>query len=260
MAKFLLQKDKNVLDTETLLLKEALNRGKYLHSYTEASLTKLKESTFDKDLIPVGTIEYVQAYLGNTYGIYKENPIEIPKYLRTEEFLKRDYKIVNWYDVPTSGNYFIKNASKLKDFSYCGEMQYFMYDGIWDAPSLKFDTSLRLSKDDKFVVSSNFKPLSEYRVYVIEHNIEEISHYDGNPLLFPDVELLKKAVSLIEFNEKWLKSYTIDIMVNSLGTAIIEIHNFTSVGLYTTMLGDGLPYAYRDGIDYLINDNKEIEM
>ena len=44
------------------------------------------------------------------------------------------------------------------------------------------------------------------------------------------------------------------------GTAIIEVHNFTSVGLYTTLWGTDLLYAYRDGIDYLVNDNKIIEV
>jgi hypothetical protein len=44
-------------------------------------------------------------------------------------------------------------------------------------------------------------------------------------------------------------------MVGKEGTAIIEIHNFTSIGLYTTIWGNELLYAYRDGIDYLLNDN-----
>ena len=51
-----------------------------------------------------------------------------------------------------------------------------------------------------------------------------------------------------------------DLMVSKIkGTAIVEVHNFTSCGLYSTIWGDNLLYAYRDGIDYLINDNKPIE-
>ena len=74
------------------------------------------------------------------------------------------------------------------------------------------------------------------------------------------MEIGLKAVELIKANEKWLRSYTIDIMVGPKGTAIIEVHNFTSVGLYHNLWGNNLLYAYRQGIDYLINDNKNIQV
>ena len=48
---------------------------------------------------------------------------------------------------------------------------------------------------------------------------------DKGPLEYlPDINLIKKAISLINQNEKYLKSYTIDIMVGEFGTALIEIH------------------------------------
>ena len=37
-------------------------------------------------------------------------------------------------------------------------------------------------------------------------------------------------------------------------------HNFVSVGLYGTLWGNNLIYAYKDGIDYVINDNKELKL
>ena len=85
--------------------------------------------------------------------------------------------------------------------------------------------------------------------------IVAISHYNGNPLLFPDTKLLEKVVMLISYHEKYLKSYTIDVMITKKGTSLIEIHNFTSVGFYTTLFGTDLLYAYKDGIDYLRKDN-----
>jgi hypothetical protein len=260
MANFLLQSinDENALDIEYHLVKEKLNKCKYQHSYKEMSLLELKNSTPDIGMIPIGTIEYVTEYLKKAYGIIRQNPIEIPEYLRTDEFLKRDYNIVTWDNIPRKGRYFIKNASKLKDFSYLGEMEYFITDEIFEKPVREFDTTLRLSKNDLYVISSDFRPKSEYRVYVISGAIEAIVNYNGDCCMLPDISLLNKVIEIINFKEDFLKSYTIDVMVNDKGTAIIEIHNFTSIGLYTTLLGDNLLYAYKDGIDYLLKDNKII--
>ena len=45
------------------------------------------------------------------YGIEKMNPIEIPKVLRTDEFLKRKYEICYGRNLPKKGRYFVKNVS-----------------------------------------------------------------------------------------------------------------------------------------------------
>jgi hypothetical protein len=70
------------------------------------------------DAIPLGTINFVTAYLNIFKNIERMYPIEIPKCLRTDEFLKRNYAIIQGKNIPKSGTYFIKNASKLKTFSY----------------------------------------------------------------------------------------------------------------------------------------------
>ena len=111
------------------------------------------------------------------------------------------------------------------------------------------------TKGHDYVISSPYNIKSEYRVYVLDGDIEHISLYNGDATVLPDVNLIKKAVSLINYNEKWLRSYSLDIMVGNEGTAIIEVHNFTSLGLYSSIWGTDLIYAYRDGIDYLLNDN-----
>ena len=70
-----------------------------------------------------------------------------------------------------------------------------------------------------------------------------------------------KSIRLIEnILQEYLKSYTIDVAVTSKGTCILEVHNFTSCGLYSTIWGSGLIYAYKDGIDYLRNDNHKLEV
>lgn len=258
--KFLLEDSSktNTLDMENLIVKKLLKDNKYLHEYKEISIESLN-SVATKSDVPIGTIGFVTKWLNLTHNIERENPIEIPKYLRTDEFLKREYKIVNWQDLPENGRYFIKDVSELKSFGQEVNLSYENIKEWFEKPQSEFNHSLVLNREHLFQVSSIYDIQSEYRVYVIDNEIVNISNYNGDCTLFPSIELLKKAIGKIATHEKYLKSYTIDVMVGKEGTAIIEIHNFTSVGLYHNLWGNDLLYAYRDGIDYLINDNKEIE-
>ena len=258
MSKFLVQSDKDALEFEERLVRNLLRDTKHVHESSNAYFSEL-DGIAEKGLVPVGTIQFVTKYLQNIYGFEKENPIEIPEYLRTEEFLKRNYSIVAAEDIPRIGTFFLKDVSELKKFGQVITAEYFITDEMFDdAPREKFDLPPAFSKDHLYQVSDVFNIKSEYRVYVIDGDIECVAHYNGDPTLFPDINLIKKAVSLITLNEKWLKSYTIDVMVGPKGTALIEIHNFASVGLYSTIWGTNLLYAYVDGIDYLLNDNRAI--
>ena len=255
MAEFLLQSDSDSLDIEYYILEELLKKNKYLHSYKTINKSKL-DKLANKDNIPIGDIMFVTNWLKLVHNIEKENPIEIPEYLRTDEFLKRDYRIIKAKDLPRSGNYFIKDIDTLKSFTYSGNMICLNIDEMLKPRDKEFDTSLRIDGNSNYLVSSIFNIQSEYRVYVIGGKIEAISNYNGDVTVLPDINLIKKAVGIINKNEEWLKSYTIDVMVGPKGTAIIEVHNFASVGLYNTLWGDNLLYAYKHGIEYLVNDNK----
>lgn len=121
MANFVLEKTKE-LDRENYLLKEQLDHNRYIHTYTEVEEAyKVSENDF-----PIGTIAFVEECL----GIY-ENPIEIPKYLRTEEFLKREYNICDWTRIPRTGKYFLKDVSKLKAFSDIIDPSYMNVDDLF---------------------------------------------------------------------------------------------------------------------------------
>jgi hypothetical protein len=234
--------DSHTLEEEKLITEEILKRNKYTFDYKKLSLGEIATADIQKDTVPIGTIEFVTKTLQKLYDFKREIPVEIPTYLQTDEFLKREYKIVKWEDLPKTGQWFIKDVSELKSYS---QLAWFgFYDIIGELP-----------KDRYYQVSSPFDIEAEYRVYVINNEVANIALYNGNPLLFPDIKIIQKAISLIALHEKWLKSYSLDIMVGKKGTAIIEIHNFTSIGLYTTIWGIDLIYAYRDGIDYLLNDN-----
>lgn len=256
MSKFLIQKDSGAMDEERYFVLQQLRNSVRLHTYEEVLMSNLGQFN-EKGWIPVGTIQFVQGYVRNVYGIKCENPIEIPKYLRTDEFLKRDYYFTDYYGIPRSGKFFLKDASELKKFGEVVFADYLLFD--YEKVN-EFDNTLVLSKDHIYLVSSLYHIQAEYRVYVFNNTIQGISFYNGDCTVFPDINLIKKAVLLISYNETWLRSYTIDVMVGKRGTALIEVHNFTSVGLYSTLWGVDLLYAYRDGIDYLIHDNKELEV
>lgn len=242
--KILLQTD-SILTIEYQIIKEILEQTKYLHQVKEMDYQTLKQlNEIDKNFVPIGTIEFVNHYINLAYNIKQQNPIEIPIYLRTQDFLKRDYRIIEYKEIPKTGQYFVKDVSQLKTFG--------------QIINLEEIEEYKLNKTHLLQISECFDIKSEYRVYVIDGKIENIVNYNGDTTLFPDINLIQKAVNLINIHEKWLKSYTIDIMVGDKGTAIIEIHNFVSVGLYHNLWGHSLIYAYRDGIEYLLNDNKNV--
>lgn len=255
MANSLLQEDKGTLEIEEIIIEELLKRNKYTHCYMKTSLKNIDDLECDS-YIPIGTIDFVSKYLNKFGYCSHEVPIEIPKYLQTDEFLKRDYSICKWNEIPRQGEFFLKDISQLKKYGSITNATYTDIDELFNyEPKSNFDATLILDKEHLYQVSSILPIKTEYRVYVIGHEIIAIAPYEGSPLNLPDIKLLQKAIALIQLNEKWLQSYTIDIAVGNFGTAILEIHNFTSVGLYHALWGSELLYAYVDGINYLKNDN-----
>ena len=203
---WIIQRDSG-LDIEELLVSEQLRKTRLTNDYRRIYIEDT--DNWGKGYIPVGTIEFVERYLRSNYGIEQENPIEIPDYLQTDEFLKREYSIVSYGQIPDNKEFFLKDASKLKAFA----------QEIHDPEQI---VDMNLDINHKYVVSGLVDVLSEYRVYVIDGKIVDISYYNGDCTLFPDVSLLNKVTGLISINEKWLKSYTIDVMITDKGTSLIE--------------------------------------
>ena len=248
--KFLIQKYP-VLDMETEIVKDIIDtKRKHFHSYVIMHINELDQVSINEisDGIPIGSIEFVQKWLKLVHNIDRINPIEIPSILRKDEFLKRTYKIVPFEQIPSSGNFFIKDVSQLKGFSYNGYIEYLKNN-------VEFDF---IDKTHLFQVSEIVNVLSEYRVYIINGKIEAISHYDGDPLVFPDAVLINKANIMWSTQKDYPKSCTIDLMVTDRGTSFCECHPFISVGLYSSLWGTNLLQAYKDGIDYVIKHNTKI--
>lgn len=210
-------------------------------------IEKLKEQHLDyevvdkpayiEDYIPVGTIEFVQECTGKII-----KPIEIPYFLQSPYILRREYKIVDYNNLLVSGEYFIKDVSKIKEFA-----------NIINFANISKE-ELDIDKSHLFSVSEIFDIKAEYRVNVIHNKIDSITNYAGDVTIFPDISTINTIKNLIFLNMPLLNSYTMDLMVGPKGTALIEIHNFVAVGLYSTLNGD-LPLAYREGISFLRYDS-----
>lgn len=259
---FLLQKE-NKYQLDNQILESLIKNEKYTHEYIPIKMedfhnAELKTKDRWKQGVPQGTIEFVTEYFRIFWGIDQMNPIEIPPCLRTEEFLKRKYSIVEAKNIPQDGEFFIKDASELKVFSYAGELSRLLYDGIFDEPK-PYDTSMHMDRNHLYQVSELVNILSESRVYIIDGNIHCIANYNGDPCIFPDTDLIKKADRIYSMQKDYPKSYTMDVMVTDRGTAIVEIHIMFSCGLYQNNLGTSFLYGYRDAKDYTVKHNTKIK-
>lgn len=264
---FLLQKEDkyNNLDLETFIVKDILEHNKFMDEYIFYSKDDFvidepcEYPEYIKQAIPVGTIDFVEAWLYRFHKIDCINPIEIPPCLRKEEFLKREYRIVRKENLPTAGRIFFKDASRLKVFSGEINCETFFTDDLWKPKQNDFDTTLHLDPEHLFQVSEIVNIGSEYRIYIQDNIIQAIANYNGNPCLLPDVKLLQKMINIYSMRYDCPKAYTMDIAVNEKETFLLEIHPWIAVGLYNSLWSRNLLYAYRDGIQYVLDFNTKIE-
>lgn len=261
---FFLQKEINrpISEIEIFIVRDLLEHNRTLHEYLYYTVEDFSDDVIwpsklrIKEAVPVGSIDYVGAYLKSIHGIENMNPIEIPKCLRTKDFLKREYAIVKKNDIPEHGVYFIKDVSQLKNFTYGGELGNLFWDRIWNKEDMT--SELHLDSDHLFQLSEYIEILSEYRIYFISGELQAVSHYNGNPWILPDMNLIKKANLIYSMQKDYPKSYTMDVAVTKNGTCLLEIHPFACVGLYNSLWGSNLLYAYRDGIDYYLFHNTKL--
>ena len=249
--KFILEKKEDYVDIDVRIVEDVIRSCGRRMSYIFCDIENMDSVEDLAKYIPVGDIPFVKKWLKITHGIETINPIEIPKELRKKEFLKRSYRVVPYAEIPRNGRYFIKDVSDLKQFSYEGDLANFDFSSI--------------DNSHLYQVSELFNIAAEYRIYVIDGNVDAICQYNGNglavcdPRYLMDRGLILKAKMLYTMQEDYPNSYTMDIMVGKEGTCICEIHPFVSVGLYSSIWGTNLLYAYKDGINYILNHNTAIE-
>lgn len=249
-----MQKESQDLDIDVLTLKEELKNQKMSHQYMEASLSEMKAIDLKhllgrnlNQVVPVGSLEFVQEFLKIHCGIPKMWPIEVPVELRHSHLLNREYQILDDTDVAKlQGRKFLKYASELKVFSY------------WDDVQRLVQNNPNILRSGLYVVSELVDFVSEYRIFVHRDKIVGLQFYDGNPLALLSKNNLKKiqeAILRYSQSKNRPKSYTLDVgILQNNDIAIIEVHPWCSVGLYGCS-GGFLPDAYIDGFQWYLQYN-----
>lgn len=252
---FVVQEDTPYVVDKAIVL-DVIRQNRHIASYESVALDEVSANM--PNTIPIGTLEFVSRHLKLNYGIEKLNPLEVPKIIRTEEFLKREYKVVTYDELPKTGAYFVKDVTEIKKFSFIGEAATWNCERTFQEGIDFFGNTLKLNKSHKFIYSEIVNLLSEYRVYIFDGKVAAVSFYDGNPSIFPDMKLINKANLIYSQASDYPKSYTMDVMVTDRGTAIVECHILFGTGLYSTVFNSDLLYAYRDALLYTVKYNKEV--
>lgn len=168
--------------------------------------------------VPVGSIEFVSAYLNRFYPDAKEalKPLNVPECL-----------------FPYAGRT-IANVKTMEDFApFCNDSLVFAKD----MNKIKSEESgfIGLPTFDRvkdFQVSKILNFMSEWRVFVFQDAILDCRCYQGDCFAYPDKSIIKSMTNTYMLSGS-PKAYTLDVGVTTKGeTVIIECHRFFSCGLY----------------------------
>lgn len=209
---------------EVAVVKELLDEQAWLHNqlvpaYRYKTLETLTKEDVEKG-IPVGSVDFVNKAL-KLLGLGEQIPILIPEKLCCNALLSRKIGIYSKEYLPElfqeHDKLFLKSATELKS----------SYTGIYK----KGDP---LPSGIGFFVSEVVDFKSEWRCFVYKGKLVALKHYDGNPYLLPDKEIIYHSINRIKDD---IDAFTLDVGVIETPTcksktAIVEVHNFTSCALY----------------------------
>jgi hypothetical protein len=158
-----------------------------------------------KDIVPVGSVEFVTHYLSIFYD-KTPTPRNVPSVL----FPYAGRQIRNTRDVSTiQPPCYVKSNTHIKS----------QHNGVY-----KEELPV-----DKYQVSSLVEIDSEWRAFVFNQRLVGLQNYLGDFTIFPDVNKIKEIINAFNYRHK---AYTIDVWINYTGTYLMEIHDFFSVGFY----------------------------
>lgn len=193
---------------------EWANRDKIILKYIEG--TDFSEIRNPDLYIPIGSVEFVSAYLMKFYPNAKDSllPINVPECL----FKYAGRKIANITDsgqlIGFNKDVFVKSNRKIKDET----------NGVAEITDGSDYTG--------YQVSELIDILSEWRVFVFHNQIQFIANYSGDCTVFPDANVIRQMID--EYKDS-PRAYTIDVAVKDgekQETVVMECHRFFSCGLY----------------------------
>lgn len=221
------------------------------------------QATYEsKSVVPVGDINFLRQSLallseaGQDVRDVNMTPLEVPDALR--EFVPYEYSFKTSDELlqlaPINPKvWFIKDATELKKFNSALQV---------------CDLSEFVLPNRKYVLAHKVSFESEWRTFVCDGEVIGIQRYLGDPLAFPDANVIRSMIQAYEDTDPHPRSYTIDIGVISSKdswctleamlpedngneelfgkTVPIEVHPFAACGLYgleepeiLDMLADG---------------------
>lgn len=180
--------------------------------------------------IPIGSIEFVLAYLKKYYN-RTPKPKQIPDEFMLYKYLKRKCSIKFTDKIQTPC--FYKQIDIFK-----GEAELNTERNIVEVPK------------GKYFVSEIVDFKSEWRAFVYKNKLVGLENYSGDFTMFPDMYFIGKV--MVNYSNPPI-AYTIDVGIVNKSTCLIEIHDFFSVGLYGFEDKQILPAMYVNWFKEYVN-------
>ena len=197
------------------------------------------------DCIPVGSVEFVSAFLRKYYPQAEEalRPLNVPDVLFP--FAGRTIANVWWKEDYA--------PFKKEEYVFCKSL-----DTIKSSWNGMHETRLCESKDFRHCqVSQLIDIASEWRVIVFHNEPLYVGYYGGNPLAFPSPLTISEMIKT--YSPEAPVAYTLDVARTAEGeTVVIECHRFFSCGLYGFSDWSKLPYMFSQEWFEMKNTRSEI--
>jgi len=190
---------------------------------------KVSEDISIKDMIPIGSLEFVSKYMEKHYGKSLGKPIHIPKELFKDEFLLRRCGYASRESIVLDEKMFVKSVDRYKGF-------------------LDFVSDINDVPEGNYFFSEIVEIKAEYRCFIYKGEFRGMHFYAGDFRVFPDIE---KIELMIKSYVDAPVAYTLDVGVGERGTFIIEVHPLVSCGLYG-FRDNALPYMLSSGFKHLL--------
>lgn len=229
-----------------------------LVSADKEEVEKLKKNAImaDKVLkIPVGTTDFMSAFLKRAYGFGTLNTIEIPRNLRKWDYLKREVEVAKYGDIIERE----ARDDERKPVEYIRSLGSYVSETCYGQglPVKNFD---HIFLKGTMCVTSEFVNVKRiFYVYVIRDNIEWITQVSGTPDMDLDMELVHRAVTEYNLQTDRPRSYTMKWMVTDRGTCLLRVNPFMLKDLHTDKPDTKLLYGLADGFRYFVSVNTPIK-
>jgi len=223
--KFLIQKTNGKVTHDfSLALLEAIRYQKWLQNGNDIKYKFLDSKwdgkvyapigfkSFHKNYVPVGSVEFVCAYLDVFYDIVPQQ-INVPEELFGfagrvifNDSEKNFEKNLNSY-----GKWFAKSNNKIKYFAKVVDE-----NTVLEAGNYQFSELIDID--------------SEWRCFVYNNKLVGLQNYSGDFTKFPNVNTIN--IMIYSYTPNAPIAYTLDVLINSMGTYVMECHSMFSTGLY----------------------------